>query len=124
MIPQRKRRRHGRIGVLSLAFVAALGAAGPASAAWDGVVVGKISQVDTSNETNNYEFRVYVGVSPVCTTTATATKDFAYLNSSDPNYKTAVANLMMAYSMGKTVTLYTMNDGGLGCHLHYAIVKD
>jgi hypothetical protein len=123
---QCKLRPRGRNGLLAMACVAAVGAgaAGPASATWDGVINGKITQIDTITETNNFEFRVYLGVSPVCTTNATTTRDFAYMNSSDPNYKATVANLMMAYSTGKNVTLYTMNDGGIGCHLHYATVKD
>jgi hypothetical protein len=55
---------------------------------------------------------------------ATATLNgWAYLNSSDPNYKETVANLTLAYAMGKHVTIYTLNDNGAGCHIHYVMVS-
>lgn len=47
---------------------------------------------------------------------------WAYLNPSDVNYNAAVSNLMMAFSTGKQVPIYIMNDGGNGCHIHYVMV--
>jgi hypothetical protein len=93
--------------------------------AWDGAVGGTITQIDTvSNEPNNYEFRVYVnGGVQMCNNTTATLNGWAYLNSSDANYKEAVANLTLAYAMGKHVTIYTMNDNGVGCHIHYVMVS-
>jgi hypothetical protein len=38
------------------------------------------------------------------------------------NYKATLANLMLAFSTGKTVTIFTMNEG-YGCHIHYVSVQ-
>lgn len=111
---------------LSLAVLAAgMSAIATSAAAWDGAVSGTIVGVDSiANEGNNYELRVYLsGVSTYCTTTATYAQGFAYMNSADTNYKGTLATLLTAYTTGKQVTLYTMNDGGAGCHLHYVQVR-
>jgi len=91
---------------------------------WDGVASGKIAEIHTLTEQGNYELRVViVGAAQVCNNTNPALYGWAYMNSSDVNYKTVVANLMLAYTMGKTVTVYTMNDGNTGCHLHYVVLS-
>lgn len=91
--------------------------------AWDGAVSGKISRIDTITEANNYELRVYLGWQTMCNVSNPDLSGWAYLNSSDPNYKATVANLMMAYATGKNVYIYSMNDSGLGCHIHYVVVN-
>ncbi len=97
----------------------------PAAMAWDGTVTGTITALDSvANEANNYELRVYVsGASVYCTTTATYAQGFAYMNSGDVNFKGMLAVLLTAYSTGKQVTLFMMNDASAGCHLHYAQVR-
>ncbi len=106
----------------TLLLLAGLAFAGQTSA-WDGAVIGTISQIDTvANEPNDYEVRIYLGGITMCTAT-NGTQDFAYMNSTDNNFKATLANLMMAYSMGKTVNIYTMNDSSVGCHIHYVMVK-
>ena len=96
----------------------------PAPAAWDGAVTGVITVLDsTANEPNNYELRIAIGgVTQFCNTTATAVQGFGYMNSGDVNFKGTLATLLMAYSAGKTVTVYTMNDSQVGCHIHYVSV--
>lgn len=89
---------------------------------WDGVVDGKISRIETINETNNYELRVHLGGLTICNHINPTLNTWGYLNSSDPNYKVTVANLMLAYALGKSVTIFTMNDAGVGCHIHYVSV--
>jgi hypothetical protein len=96
--------------------------ASPVAHAWDGVATGVISKIDTVNETNNYELRVFFGSTVMCNNTTPTMNTWAYLNSSDPNYKTTVANLMLAFTTGKTVTIFTMNEG-YGCHIHYVSVN-
>lgn len=90
--------------------------------AWDGYVSGTITQIDTVAETNNYETRIYVGGATVCNNTSPDLATLGYLNSSDPNYKAVVANLMLAYTMGRKVEIFTMNDNNVGCHIHYVKV--
>ena len=90
--------------------------------AWDGVASGNITGLDTVNETNNYELRVSLGGAVMCNTSDPGLRTWAYLNSSDANYKATLANLMLAYATGKSVTIFTMNDAGAGCHIHYVSV--
>lgn len=92
--------------------------------AWDGAVTGYVSGLDTVNEPNNYEMRIYLGGATMCNVNNSSLSSFAYLNSSDPNYSATLANLMMAYSMGKQVSIFTMNDSGAGCHIHYVMVRN
>ena len=93
-------------------------------AAWDGIATGKISEIHTLTESNNYEFRVRIaGVTTVCNHPNPDAVGWAYMNSADTNYKAVVANLMSAHALGRTVTIFTMNDGGAGCHIHYVVVN-
>jgi len=102
---------------LFLAFIIS-----PLAYGWDGVATGVITRIDTVNETNNYELRVFLGSTVMCNNTDPTMKTWGYLNSSDPNYKATLANLMLAFSTGKTVTIFTMNEG-YGCHIHYVSVQ-
>ena len=96
--------------------------AAPASAAWDGFVSGTIAGIDSvANEPGNYEIRVYVtNVSTYCTGSG---PQFAYLNSADNNFKGTLAALTTAYAMGKTVSIFMMNDNNVGCHIHFVQVR-
>ena len=81
---------------------------------------GTISQIDTiANEPNNYEIRIYLGGIQMCTTSGPST--YAYLNSADNNFNATYASLMMAYSTGKNIVIFTLNDAGIGCHIHYVM---
>jgi hypothetical protein len=93
-----------------------------ARAAWDGAVTGKVVQIDTVAEPGNAEFRVYLGGAAMCSTSNPATSGWGWLNSTDTNYRAMVANIMLAYTLGKTVTIYTMKEGGDTCHIHYVVV--
>ena len=90
--------------------------------AWDGVATGTISRIDTVNETNNFELRVFLGSTVMCNNTTPSMNTWGYLNSSDANYKATLANLMLAFATGKSVTIFTINEGG-GCHIHYVSVN-
>ena len=107
------------------AFVAGSSLSTPASADWDGAIAGTISGFDSvANDPNNYELRVMLtGVSTICKTADTDVQGFAYLNSVDNNFKATLAILLTAYTTGKTVTLFTMDDNHVGCHLHYVTVR-
>jgi hypothetical protein len=117
-------RRTARRLLFSSIFAAGFSFSVPSSA-WDGAVTGTITGIDSvANETNNYEIRIYVsGASVYCTTTATFAQGYAYMNASDANYHGTLAVLLTAYATGKQVELFTMNDGGNGCHLHYIQVR-
>lgn len=91
--------------------------------AWDGICTGTISGINTvANEANNFELRVFLNGAQMCNNTDPNMNGWGYLNASDQNYKVTVANLMLAYATGKTVTIYTMNEGQ-GCHIHYVAVR-
>jgi len=108
-----------RWAVLFLTACASL----PAFSAWDGVASGVVTRIETINESNNYELRVVLGGSKICNHADPYISTFAYLNSADPNYKATFTNLMMAYALGKRVEIFTMNDSGVGCHIHYVSVS-
>ena len=121
------RRALGRAArLLPLAALAAGMATTPAAMAdWDGSVYGTIAGMDSiANEANNYELRVYVtGATTYCKSAPAVASGFAYLNSADVNYKGTLATLLMAYGTGKAVTIYMMNDGNSGCHIHYVAIR-
>jgi hypothetical protein len=73
-------------------------------------------QIDTLYvaQGNNFGYRVTIaGQSKLC---SGANGNFAYTNAADDNYKAYVANLMLAYTQGKPVTL-TMEVVNGYCHL-------
>ena len=96
-----------------------------AALAWDGAVVGTIAGIDSvASEPGNYETRVFIsGQTTICTAAGIIDPGWGYLNSTDSNYKGTLAMLMLAYSMNKTVTVYTMKDGAGFCHIHYVVVR-
>jgi hypothetical protein len=79
--------------------------------AWDAVITGKIIQTATSLPTN-LAFRVTLdnGMS-VCPSS------FAYINTAEGNFQVTVANLLTAFSLRKTVTLYIYKDQTPYCRI-------
>ncbi len=70
----------------------------PASAA----VIGKITMIEVSS--SGYDFRVYVANAPlVCT----GGSNFAYTLPTESNFNAYVSVLLTAYTLGRTVTIYT-----------------
>lgn len=86
-------------------------------------MTGKITQFETVSEPGNYELRIFLGGQVVCNHQDAYIKTFAYLNSSDTNYKAIVSSLTLAFATGRSVTINTINDGGSGCHIHDVIVS-
>lgn len=92
--------------------------------AWDGTVQGVIQQIDFvggASGTPNFDVRVsLVGGLTICTG---GTGNWGYVNTTDPNYSTIVAALMMAKTSGSKVTLFTLKDPGAGyCHVGYVSI--
>ncbi len=82
---------------------------------WDGAQTGTVTQLDVTNG-SNYGIRVFLssGV-PMCTG---STNYWGFLYSTDSNYNTYVAAIMMAKATGARLTLYLTNEGGF-CHIGY-----
>lgn len=80
------------------------------ASAWDGAVNGTIIQLDglgsTGGAPGNFDFRIYISGGPLMCTGA-AQSGWAYVNSTDANYKALVSMLLTAYVMGKNVTVYS-----------------
>jgi hypothetical protein len=98
----------------------------PATAvhAWDGVVSGKISALhgvgSSGGAPGNFDFRVQLAAqNVVCNSTVDAS--FAFINSSEANYKGLMAMLLSAYASGKTVTLYTNKSVQGYCQIGYVV---
>lgn len=98
---------------------------------WDGFVSCNITRIDVTGA-NNYGFRVHTDAADLLNdtdTTHTPVK-WAYINESDSNYKTYVAMLSLAFTMGYRVVLYTKekvhnaDKNSYFAHIRYvAIVK-
>ncbi len=84
--------------------------------AWDGAVTGKVIQIDIEPSGTNYGFRVYFHSLP---TMCTAGPSWAYLNSTEPNYQAIASALMLAYSSGKSVIIYSNLEAGSYCKIGY-----
>ena len=107
-----------RIKMRSLLLIATFFGIPAISQAWDGVDTGVISAVQITDG-NNLGFRVFLtNVTTYCTDGGTA-----YLNAADSNYQVYVAALLMAKSIGSTVTVYTTNDSTGNCHIGYVNVN-
>jgi len=91
--------------------------ASPASAqtAWDGVVTGRVSQIDATDG-NNLGFRVYLDGAPAC---GTGTPGWAYLNQSFDNYQVVAALVMTAWTTNRRVTLFSIRDTNGWCRIGY-----
>lgn len=96
---------------------------------WDGMVKCKITNLHVTGD-NNYDLRVYTNAPDLLddTTTPHNAIPWAYLNENDSNYKTYLAMLTLAFTMGYEVTLYvketpwspTYND--YFAHIEYMII--
>jgi hypothetical protein len=93
--------------------------------AWDGVVQGVISSMHTSTSTGNYEFRVYLRDNGAqwCASTNPGAAGWAALHSTDANYKSTQALLMMASATGRTVHLHLTRDASGYCKIGYVAVN-
>jgi hypothetical protein len=110
--------------ICKLPLLGALMLVASSSMATDGVATGTISAMHSVAANGNYDFRVYLnGVTTICTATGILDAGWGYVNQADPDYKSMQATLMLAFAMGKTVTLYT-NKGGAGyCQIQYVVVS-
>jgi hypothetical protein len=73
--------------------------------AWDGEPGGTVLQFEVT-ASGNFGFRVWlVGTPLMCNGVVPAGAGWAYVNEADGNYKTYVANLMMAKASGSRVQL-------------------
>ena len=64
---------------------------------------------------NNYYLRVF---SATTTPHCTGGPAWSYVNENDSGAKAKIASLLMAYSLGKTVSLFTGNDGSGYCQIY------
>jgi hypothetical protein len=85
-----------------------------AAQAWDGNQAVIPTAIDVSAD-GSFGFRVW---GPICVG-ANPNQNFGYLLSTDPNYETYVAVILMAKTLGQTVTFYTSSDGTGHCHIGY-----
>jgi hypothetical protein len=100
--------------------IASLLAVSQLATAWDGTVSGTLNSFHSVPSTGNYDLRITLNaVNTMCTGN---TANFAYLNSHDANFKGVMATLLMAYSMNKTVTVYTNRDAAGYCAIGYIYV--
>jgi hypothetical protein len=107
------------------ALVGCLIAVAPTQA-WDGVASGKIIRIDSVPDGNNADLRVMLQGTPVlCSSVINPT--WAFINISQANFKGTSATLMMAYTLNKTVTLYSnISTAPLAgyCQIGYVMVTD
>ena len=88
-----------------------------AAFAWDGITTSTISQIDTTDGPA-IAFRIYFGSNPICG----SEYNWAYLNTTDPNYSVYVATVLMAKATSSTVIVYSNRDSNGYCHMHYITV--
>jgi hypothetical protein len=91
------------------------GLANPALA-WDGIVVGKIYQLDSAPTDTSIQFRVRLQGEPALCGSSSAS--WAYIGASMPNYQATVALLITAHSIGRSVQLYSNVVSGY-CQIGY-----
>ena len=95
-----------------------------AAYAWDGVVTGKVSGFDVvanSGAAHNFDFRVYLsGISSFCS--GAPIVGWAYINNDDAQYNQVISSVMMAYSTGTPLTIYTNRSNGY-CSIGYISVR-
>lgn len=108
-----------RLG-FTAAMVVGLSVTATPALAWDGAVTGKVAQIDLAEGGTNFGFRVTLENNPLL---CTGGSDWAYINSTSTNYQAIASALMLAYSSGKPVTLYTNRDTSNYCKLGYVVLK-
>lgn len=94
--------------------------------AWDGMAKGKIVRLESvggANDGANFDLRVTLssGGKP-CPGTPENQADWIYINANDYNYQGAYALLLLAYTKGREVTLYTRTVAGGFCHIGWVIL--
>jgi hypothetical protein len=108
------------IGGVNLRFLAGFVAvlASPLVLAWDGLPTGIPGQLDVAQGSGGLGFRVALSPAvPMCGNANT----WAYLNTTDTNYSTNVAIVMMAKAQGLRLTVYTTADSSGYCHIGYIV---
>ncbi len=92
--------------------------------AWDGIVTGKIASYDVvANGPNNFDLRIFLENGPAL---CTGGVNWAFINSTDPNYKTIATALISAKALGQQVTIYTAAypyDTATFCKIGYITVS-
>lgn len=93
-----------------------------ATAAWDGMITGKIQNIDVTGG-QNYGFRIsLVNTPPLCG----SGHAWAYLNDTDSNYETFVSVLLAAKLSDRSVTIYTNKEtisGNNYCKIGYIVLN-
>nr|WP_297531524.1 hypothetical protein [uncultured Roseateles sp.] len=84
---------------------------------WDGSAVGKVKTLDVT-ASENFGFRVYLEGQAMCT----GGPSWAYVNGSDPSYKSYMSLLMLARAMDKTVLIYSQRTGDY-CKIGYVSMQ-
>ena len=90
--------------------------------AWDGEVAGVISAIHSVPNAGNYDFRVVMPNQPGPWCGAPNSGGWAVLHANESNFKCVQATLMLAYAMGKTVTLFLTRDANNYCKIGYVAV--
>lgn len=94
--------------------------------AWDGVTTGKIVRMESvggASNGENFDLRVTLSQgTPPCPGNPAAPVDWSYINTNNYNYAGVFATLMLAYSKGKNVTIYSNTVGGF-CHIGWVIIS-
>ncbi|MEP2990307.1 MAG: hypothetical protein ABJN65_00990 [Parasphingorhabdus sp.] len=88
---------------------------------WDGAKTGTISMIDVETTGSNYGLRVQLnGETSMCGTSAS----WAYVNVDAGNYDATASAFMLAYSTGKTVSIYSnIDSGGTYCKIGYVVLR-
>lgn len=107
----------------SLVVALMLLAAHRQASAWDGEVSGVISSIHSVPNAGSYDFRVVLPNQPGPWCGAPNSVGWAALHANEPNFKGVQATLMLAYAMGKTVTLYLTRDANNYCKIGYVLVS-
>ena len=83
--------------------------------AWDGTPTGIPGQIDVA-QGSGLGYRIYL--SPAVSMCGNS-NTWAYLNTTDINYSTYVATIMMAKAQGFSILVYTTVDANGYCHIGY-----
>lgn len=97
------------------------------ASAWDGVISGRIMQIEGvggAAGAGNFDFRVYLSASnPPCPSTLPSPPAWSYLNASDANYKGILAMLLMAQASNKMVTIHSNTVSGY-CQIAWVAITE
>src|SRR5262245_48825225 len=87
--------------------------------AWDGIVSGRVSQVDVTDG-GNYGFRIILQNLPALCGNA---NQWAYVDANSTNYSAYVATLLSAKALGDIVNVYSNRDPSGYCRIGYISVS-